>query len=331
MIELRNTTGNALTDDVMRGTIGLCELCFPNRVRGYYIVGSYGDRTAVSSSDLDLDVVFKGSMVDGERQRLAWLEDHLRLVSPIDIDFGLVGEQYLFEHGDAIVKIAGRCVYGEDILEQIPLLPLDQYVRQCMHRPYRFFASMRNNPDVLPFPMQFPDPDDEWGGYARRMVRLADGTEHPTTKNMVVSAGWAATAIIALRAGQYVANKSDCLRLYRAHINDEWMPLLDALYTVCRGRWSYFLPTDPVDRSYLRTLCEQTLAFENHFLAIYRDFLLGELHVDNVDLQLMAAQRLSKIKYGDKQVVAALIALDNHQHPPLRDAAHAALRVMGEA
>jgi hypothetical protein len=295
-IQLHTTTGNPRTDDVLRGVIGLCELCFPSRVRGYYIVGSYGDGTAVFTSDLDLDVVFKGAMTDCERQRLALLEDQLRLISPIDIDFGLVGEQYLFEHADALVKIAGRCVYGEDILDQIPLLPLDQYVRQCMHRPYRFFASMRGNEDVLPFPLQFPD-RDEWGGYARRMVRLADGTEHPTTKDMVVNAGWAATAIIAWRARQYVANKSDCVRLYHAHIGDQWTSLLDALYTICRGRWNYFLPTDPGDRSYLRTLCEQTLAFENHFLTIYRDFLLEELCTDILDRQILAAQRLSKIKY----------------------------------
>lgn len=36
------------------------------------------------------------------------------------------------------------------------------------------------------------------------------------------SVGWTATAIIALRSGQYVRDKAACVELYEKHVADEW-------------------------------------------------------------------------------------------------------------
>ena len=54
------TTGVAAVDQIIRGVIGLVELAFPARVRGYYIQGGYADGSAVPASDIDMRIVFKG-------------------------------------------------------------------------------------------------------------------------------------------------------------------------------------------------------------------------------------------------------------------------------
>jgi hypothetical protein len=67
-----------VADRVLGGFIGVCELVFPGRVRAYFLTGSTADGTAVrtpgdalNSSDIDLTVVFAGTLSgpDGERFR----------------------------------------------------------------------------------------------------------------------------------------------------------------------------------------------------------------------------------------------------------------------
>lgn len=79
------------------------------------------------------------------------------------------------------------------------------------------------------------------------------------------------------RARSYVKTKGDCLAQYQAHIHDEWTPLVTAVFERCRNSWHYRIPENTAERAELQQLCVQTLAFENHFLRIYREFLLTAL------------------------------------------------------
>ena len=45
----------------------------------------------------------------------------------------------------------------------------------------------------------------------------------------------------------------------------------------CRRTWEYCVPEDTDDRKQLKNICERTLAFENYFLRLYKEFLLAEL------------------------------------------------------
>jgi hypothetical protein len=62
----------------------------------------------------------------------------------------------------------------------------------------------------------------EFFGYDHRPMRLANGSFEPSTRDLFRATGWAATALIAWRAGRYVARKSECHRLYQQFIGDEW-------------------------------------------------------------------------------------------------------------
>ncbi len=141
------------------------------------------------------------------------------------------------------------------------------------------------------------------------MTHLPKGGTTSGTRDLIRSTGWAATAMIALRAHQYVARKSDCHRLYRACIGDDWSDLLEEIYTQCRGAWHYLLPDRPENRARLRAICERTLSFENHFLAVYRDYAVSQLRSAALAHRLHALWVLEQLPLKDEQIFAALARL----------------------
>jgi hypothetical protein len=143
--------------------------------------------------------------------------------------------------------------------------------------------------------------------------------------------GWAATGLIVLDAGQYVARKSAWPELYRRHINDEWLPFLAAVYERCRGDWAYAIPGDAAGRAELRELCRRALGFENHYLARYRAYLLGQLAGPDQSSQLFALERLAQVVYPDAEVAAAIRRHAGSPLEPLRLAAEQAMAALDHA
>jgi len=64
ILNLATSSGSKSADDALRGVIGIFETIFAGRVRVYYVEGSYADRSAVATSDIDLLVVFKERFID---------------------------------------------------------------------------------------------------------------------------------------------------------------------------------------------------------------------------------------------------------------------------
>ena len=246
------TTGVAAVDQIIRGVIGLVELAFPARVRGYYIQGGYADGSAVR-----------------------------------------------FQRGTLLV-------YGEDIRDAIPLKPLDSYVRDTMHGVYPLSARVRGNPAMLHFPLDYPDPEDIFYGYTKRQMRTIDGTLIQGTKDLVATTTMIASALVGLLAGQYTVAKQDSVAQYRRWVNDEWTALLEDSMHYCRGQWGYRVPDQAEDQARLRTLCARSLAFENYFYERYRPYLISELRHAELGPVRAAARRLSRLRYADAEVQAAL-------------------------
>lgn len=136
----------------------------------------------------------------------------------------------------------------------------------------------------------------------------------------MATVGWTATALIALATGRYVRDKSACVDLYREHVGDQWTELVVGVHELCRNQWHYRIPAAEEDRHRLRELCEQALAFQNHFLSRYRTYLLDELHSAAPHRQTLAAQRLAQIRYPDSEVIEALRQLHDADDADLRQA-----------
>jgi len=70
----------------------------------------------------------------------------------------------------------------------------------------------------------------------------------------------------------------------------------------------------------LRELCKRTLAFENHYLSIYREYLLAQLRREDEDSRLFAMKRLGETIYADEETINALQAAGSRGGEELRQA-----------
>ena len=298
-------------DRDLRQAVDAFEVAFPGRVRGYYVEGSYADQTGVASSDLDLTIVFRDRFAgEAERQRAAALAAACADTSRVELDVVFLEEAALAGGADPMFKLASRLVHGEDIRATVPLLSIEAWTRDRMHAAYWLLIKALDRPPVVRPPLQYPEPTASFRGYDRRPVRLPDGQTVSSTRNLIRVAGWMGTALVALRARRYVARKRDCHLMYRRWIGDEWAPLLEEIYVVCRATWGCLVPEAEAERRRLQGICECMLAFENHFLEQYRQFLVSQLHgVDREGLRA-ALQVLARLPLLDSEVIAALRELE---------------------
>jgi hypothetical protein len=61
--DLLHVVGYPHIDRTIAGVIAVYEVAFPERIRGYYLVGSLSRGTAGTNSDIDLEIVFKESFL----------------------------------------------------------------------------------------------------------------------------------------------------------------------------------------------------------------------------------------------------------------------------
>jgi hypothetical protein len=330
IITLVNPTHRPTIDRILQGVIGVFEQAFPERVRGYYLRGSHRNGSSVPNSDLDLYVIFKEDFRDPmEMQKAVKLCESCALISPMLLEIAPGGEVHLGR-----VELSGltlnfkrstQFLYGEDIRDKITAPSSETWIRWAMHSPLSSFIEERPHLDVLVFPLDYPAPEAEFYGYDRQTLPCSDSGEQPSTKWLVATNCWLATALVALRTGRYVGSKREAVEMYKAEIGDEWTDFIEQAYD-CRGQWHYLIPIEKVDRQALRHLCQRALGFGNHFLDIYQDFLLRELHHDQSEAQLPALRSLKRIVYPQNQEITdAVNRLQQSSDEKIREAAIAAI------
>lgn len=328
-ISLLNSTGYQKVDEILRGIVGIFETVFPSRIQGHYLCGSYIDGSAVPAlSDLDVCIVFKDKLEDSEREKFQQILTHLSRIRPMLLNLESFGEQQLFMNGTVALKVASLVIYGEDIRDKIPMQPIEAFVREILDSFYCLLSWTRRHQDILMFPLSYPDPEGEFYGYDHEKRSPFYLTKIHTTQVLAGLVCAAGTGIIALTAQKYVAKKRDCARVYKACINDEWTEFLEDICETCFNEWKYLIPEDQAGRRKIRELCEKTLAFENHFLTICKDYLLTKLRNADDSNKLHAVQRLGEIIYPDAEVLNALQALERCENEELRGAVKETMRRM---
>ena len=297
-------------DRILEGVIGIVEQVHPDRVRGYYLRGSYATGAWTDGSDLDMFIVFADRMARAEADQARRLAGHCARLSPILLEIIVVSEHQLAQEANLPLalnlKLATKLVYGEDIRDDLPDFDADTYLRLVIHTPYHSYAYPAQRGDVLTCPLTHIDPDGEFYGFDQWPVPGPDGGDVPSTKLLVGTVCWTATALVALQAGVYVGDKTAAVQLYRKHVADEWTDLVSDVHQWCRNRWGYRVPPDEPDRRRLREWCDRTLAFQNHFLGHYRAYQLAELRSGEPQRQALAARQLAQIRFPDPEVAEAL-------------------------
>jgi len=320
------STGDAIVDQVLRHVVALIEQRMPERVGGYYLVGSYAVGEARPSSDIDLIVLLKNELEEGDRERFALIREACNRRSSIRLDITLESEAKFFRVGGVWFQSASLLLYGEDARPRIPRKPVDGHIRDLMHAMYPLLARVRGNPLILTYPLDYPDPAGALRGYDAR-YRDDPEPRRTATKDLVTNVLAAANALTLLEARQYVGagKKSDVPKQYREWIGGEWASLVEDIFEYCRIRWDYRVPETPGDRARLYELSKQVLSFENHFLMRYKDFLLADLRQQDPAIQFYAARRLAQVIFRDPLVIAALRRLAQAPAPELREAVAKAL------
>lgn len=276
-IDLLSGTGTVRLDRLLRGVVGAYEAVFVDRVRGFYLRGSYAAGGSVAGSDLDLLIVFKDRLEDqAESERAYALARALNDLSPVLLEVIVIGEQGLRENGSLAVdaKLGTQHIYGEDIRDALPDFDEAAYLRAVVHTPYfsYSFPAERGLGSPITYPLTHLRPSAEFFGFDQWLLANEDGVEGPSTKLLMATVTWTATALVALNGGGYVKDKATAVNLYEEIIHDEWTPLVRAVYELCRNRWAYRIPTGLEDRRQLHELCDAALGFQNHYLRRYRAF-----------------------------------------------------------
>jgi pimeloyl-ACP methyl ester carboxylesterase len=204
-------TGDRRVEDILCGAIGVFETAFPDRVRGYYMMGSYHDGDAVPESDLDVIAVFKGEFEPGEEAAGRDLNAYYSRISPVRLDFQPRCETQVFENGDRDLKLGGWLLYGVDIRDAVQLKPLPDPVFAIRSLIWDRIQPLRGWPDVLVYPLAYPDPDDEFYGYTRLGIRLPDGDYAPGTRSLVGTVTMAAMVLAQLRKPCYIGSKRQAI------------------------------------------------------------------------------------------------------------------------
>jgi hypothetical protein len=322
---LRNSTGNPHVDHILRAIVGCYESAFPGYIRAYYVIGSYADASAVPISDIDVAIIFATPLTSDQLAQVHALTEHCAQISSIRLDIGLTLERDLSAVEQVFLKLGSLFIYGDDLRDQLLLPSLAQYQRDVTWSPYRFLGQVIRERLVLVYPLTYPDASAPFYGYTKKRIEAWYPTAiEQGTKELITGVTRTATALLALRTQQYVGTKGASIRLYREHIANEWAEYLETLYRKGKGEWQYAIPRHPIDRQLLHDLCQQTLAFENHYFQHYRTYLVDLLRSTD-DERLFAAQRLTQVVYTDDVMVGLLQANTQVAHAEIRSASAQAL------
>lgn len=255
-------------DGILQHLIAAFESAFPGRRLGYYLIGSWAEGETNALSDIDVAVVWtRDAPTEGDRARgeavLASLASGIRLdvamLAESEVPSSLIGVN---------LKLSSRLIHGVDIRDRLPLPPLADYTESVKEGAHYFIWRVLRGTNRLSR-IDYPDPDDEFFGYATKRIEawyppnLTCGL-----KEWVSTATRIARALLALQRGEYVGSTSAAIASYCALIADGWADYLDLLYRKGRIEWAYRVPEAEADREMLRDLCRRFLGFERHFLTI---------------------------------------------------------------
>jgi len=273
-IELREQTADPALNRRLRGLVGVFDSCFPGRIHGVWLMGSRMRGDAVAGSDVDLHVAFKDAYSSAELDRALRLAAHCADFFPEGLDVTPADASGMARFGIPEQDGALR-IYGDPV----PVWPEPQWpvsMRHRMHANVNFHARVRHHPEWLVYPLQVPDPQDEFLGYVD--LRREGTAERPPrgTKDLVNCLVKAIIPLLAWRTGRFLGNKREAVEAYGA-VDRDWQALARNALTLCRDRWLYQVPNDPAERAELRALCEQALACENKSLTQFREFMLAEM------------------------------------------------------
>jgi len=327
-MNLCHSTGHAHIDQILRSVIGICEETAPNFVLSYYLTGSYAYGEPVPTSDVDLllinntqpdeqsekeqfgSPIFRQYLPPEGEKKIRKIFTHVRPLLPVRVSISYRREaDEKKTRFNPSLRIHRVLLFGTDIYQDLfdPNEPeiSDRGIRLRIHRAYRILCDIHNVNKELELPLEFPDSNDEFFGYALEGVAVW-GQPLVRLDRFVSFVYPLCTALLTKKTGLNIYRKDTLPNIYQKHIGDQWSDFVADTFDLCRKAWQYQIPEDINERKRLREICKNALGFADRFLSFYRDFLLEELASGEPERVLMAAMMMGQKRLKDLQVTAAL-------------------------
>jgi predicted nucleotidyltransferase len=261
---------------ILEGLIGIAETVMPGQILGYYLFGSYAQGEATTASDIDFMVLLRPRVTELRELALRDLLESGNHISRIEIDIAIRQADPVERLAPTSLK-ASKLLYGEDIRPAIPAQSLQELKEVSFRRVFTNICQLFDVKPPVHLPLQFPKPDDEWGGLARFSRRRKDGSKGEGLRALSSAVLWAAQAFVIHRGGPSINAKTHALvTAYQDTVGGQWVQLVATVQYVCRTLWKYRIPQDSEGKMMLKVVCSQTLEFLNFFLQDYQRFVASE-------------------------------------------------------
>ncbi len=275
-INLIGSTNNQKINEIISCLVLRIEDLLPQKIKAYYLIGSYADGSSRVSSDIDILVVFK-------RKKIFNIEkiELVNLCKSFSKDFIMIDincfteKQFLSKDTgfNLSLKESSILLLGEDIREKVYMPSINDYITSKISTCLFVMKRVRPKLKYLSFSLDYPDYTKEFYGYEIKKVNDKNGREVVSTKDIVLIVCSGTAVIIALNTGRMPVGKKYIPEFYKDLVGDCWLDFIQEVFYYCRYKWNYFIPDDEIERKKLKKLCESTLAFENYLLTIYKKFL----------------------------------------------------------
>jgi hypothetical protein len=252
---------------------------------------------------MDLLIIFRGSHTGAQAEAAQEMAQRCAARSPVRLDVTLRGEDELNRLHSVLqhsLKSGSRLLHGEDLRPALPEVSLQPFLLAVWDGALHFVLSILRGVNRSDLPLHYPEPNGEFFGYDRiRVPEWYLPEFQQGTKELVATVSRLCSALLAERAGVQAAGKTEAFRLYAEQIDDEWAPLVQAIFEECKLRWHYRVPTDAAGRGRLRALCQRTLEFENHALEQCRRTFAELAEAGSPAEQAEARVRLGRLTASD--------------------------------
>ena len=179
---------------------------FSDRIMAAYVTGSHAGGYAVPGSDIDLVFVLAGAVTEQDRNASAALTKELHGTTRLGLDLDLVGSN------DAVrpaLKLDSVLVRGSDVRDRLSVMPLTDWIAERRYAACWLMSHLFGGPGIAQIPLAFPDEAGEFFGYNTDRGGVSDGPEG-STKDLVRSTSWAATALVATESECFLTSKLTC-------------------------------------------------------------------------------------------------------------------------
>jgi|GEM_PF-6861462 Nucleotidyltransferase domain. len=303
-MQLLASTNSTSADAAILKALEAVRLRFSKKLLSAYVTGSYANGYAVSTSDVDLFLVFEGTITPEDEKIRDEIYAQLEHITP-PLDIAIRGLPKLLEAGDEGMREHFLHVFGEPVHLQVPLPLIQDYAYRGMHSGYLRMQHTRKSKPYI-WPLKYPEEQSPLKGYDWREKIIVNGKSFDSIKEIVVLTGWMATGLIAWKGQTFVPTKNHVVKLFKEVIGGPMADDLELITNLCRTKLAYLVPESEEGLKELQDLLPKVLAFENFFLENYQDFLIENLKNENPVRVRTSITRLGEIIYSNDRSLKAL-------------------------